>query len=332
MLQEGDIDILCICETWLDSSIDDKYISVPRYKILRYDTGRGGGSCLFVREHLKVSIITPDIDREEGVDDILVQIQHRTFASFIVGCVYRHPKAKVSSFTYLSEVFKLMCLKNKPIFIVGDFNDDLFMRGNNVTKIISNLNLKQVIDKPTRITPFSSTLLDLLITNKKDMIVSSIADHEMLLIVLDIVKPRPKLPTITYRSRKNYSQDIFCNLLLNESSTLNNVWNTDNVNTQVEIFTETFIKCLDVCAPVVTIELTRPAAPWIDDNLKTLNTEKNHLQSELKNNRSDFALSDQFKQAKGGYTRSILLSVKILSLFSTIFYCQYRGHTFTTKY
>ena len=163
--------------------------------------------------------------------------------------------------------------EKKPIFIVGDFNDDLFMRGNNFTRIISNLNLKQVIDKPTRITPFSSTVLDLLITSKKDMIVSSvvspspIADHEMLLIVLDTVKPRPKLPTITYRSRKNYSQDMFCNLLLNESSTLNDILNIDNVNTQVEIFTETFTKCLVVCAPVVTIELTRPAAPWIDDNL-----------------------------------------------------------------
>ena len=70
MLHERDIDILCVCETWLNSSVNDKFINIPNFKIIRYDTGRGGGSCIFVRDHLSVTLLSPDVDRMEGVDDV----------------------------------------------------------------------------------------------------------------------------------------------------------------------------------------------------------------------------------------------------------------------
>ena len=91
---------------------------------------------------------------------------------------------------------------------------------------------------------------------------------------------------------------MFCNLLLNHSYVLNNILNTDNANLQVIILTETFNECLDQCAPIVTVEITRPFAPWIDENLRTLIAEKNSLQSELKTNRSNLELANQFKQYK----------------------------------
>ena len=69
----------------------------------------------------------------------------------------------MASFGYISDVFKNVLLRKKPVFIMGDFSDDLLARGNNVNKIVNNLNLKQVVDKPTRITRNSSTLLDAVI-------------------------------------------------------------------------------------------------------------------------------------------------------------------------
>ena len=304
MLHERDIDILCVCETWLNSSVNYKFINIPNFKIIRYDTGRGGGSCIFVRDHLSVTLLSPDVDRMEGVDDVWVQIQHRKFASFIVGCVYRHPKAGAPSFLYLSEIFKIICLKNKPVFILGDFNDDLYTRGNNMNKIINNLSLKQLVSKPTRITLNSSTLLDLVITNRKEMVISSsvfpspVADHELLSIVLNLRKPKPKPQIVTYRCRKNYDQNIFCNLLLNETTTLNSILNTDNVSSQVIILTDTFNKCLNICAPLTTAEIARPFAPWIDETLKDSIVAKNNLQLMLKNDRSNLMLAHQFKEDK----------------------------------
>ena len=57
-----------------------------------------------------------------------------------------------------------MSLRNEPIFILGDINDD---------QLVRNLSLSQIIDKPTHIPTNSSTLLDVVITNKSDMIIKS---------------------------------------------------------------------------------------------------------------------------------------------------------------
>ena len=72
--------------------------------------GNGGGSCIFIRDNFNVKSISFNIDRVEGVDDVWIQVQHKEFPSFIVGCVYRYPGAKAPSFSYLSEVFKSECL------------------------------------------------------------------------------------------------------------------------------------------------------------------------------------------------------------------------------
>ena len=304
MLHEENIDILCICETWLDSSIDDKFIKISNFSVVRFDAGRGSGVCIYIREGLSFSCMSTGVDKFEGVEDVWVQVQLRKFPSFVIGCVYRHPKALVESFAYLSNVFSNIILRKKPIFIMGDMNDDLFIRGSNLNKLIKDLNLKQLIDSPTRITKNTSTLLDVFITNRTDMIIkadaepSNVADHELISAVINIRKPKHEPIMRTFRSHRNYSQNLFCSLLLDKAHTLNAILNTDNVNYQVSTFTEVFNNCLDECAPIVTKEITRPPAPWIDDNLKKCISEKNELKSRLKNDRLNQALSDSFKETK----------------------------------
>ena len=92
--------------------------------------------------------------------------------------------------------------------------------------------------------------------------------------IINTRKPKPKPLTVTYRCRKNYNANIFCNLLLNEIPTLNGISNTDNVNQQVHIFTDTFNVSLNRCAPIITREITRPFAPWIDEDLRRYNNHK----------------------------------------------------------
>ena len=197
-----------------------------------------------------------------------------------------------------------MCLKNKALFILGDFNDDYLKTGNHLGKICKSLDLKQIIEKPTRITQHSRTLLDLIIANNVDMIVQSdvipspIADHEVTSMLINIRKPKNKPVIRTYRCRKNYTQDLFCNLLLNENLTLNDILYTDNVNIQVDILTVTFNKCLNECAPIVTREITRPFSPWINQALRRIIDNKNVLKLRLKNDRANISLHNQFKLEK----------------------------------
>ncbi len=80
--------------------------------------------------------------------------------------------------------------------------------------------MTQIINKPTRITSTSATLLDLVITNKPDVILSQdvvpqvIADHDLVYVVLNVRKPRKQPVVKTFRNMKNYDKDTFCSLLL----------------------------------------------------------------------------------------------------------------------
>ena len=213
LLNDSDIDILCISETWLLPEMQNSFIGIQGYSIFRCDGGRGGGVCIYVRDNMKVTVLTPSIEKPPYVEDLWMAIQYKHFPSFIVGCVYRHPHALNDSFNYLSDIFSYMCLRNKPLLILGDFNDNLLCPDNKMRNLIQTLHLVQLIERPTRITASSSTLLDLIITNKSnfvahsDVVSCSIGDHELITATVNIRKEKHPPPVKTFRSLENYSQD-----------------------------------------------------------------------------------------------------------------------------
>ena len=215
LIEEMNYDLLCVSETWLESNVPDAYINIPGFNVYRCEYGRGGGNCIFYRNDLKVTLLETNLDKVEGVEDVWVSVQNRKLPSIIIGSVYRHPKASVISFEYMYDVFKMMCMKNKPLFIFGDINDDMFFKNNKLSKILKSLNLIQIIDKPTRITNTSSTLIDVIITNRGDLVLNSdvlpspIADHELISLNVDIKKPKRKKETKTFRCLSQYSPIVF---------------------------------------------------------------------------------------------------------------------------
>ncbi len=146
-------------------------------------------------------------------------MQCRKLPTIIIGCVDRHPKALAASFDYIRDVFRMVCLRDKSVFILGDFND-LFLKGNNVSKIIKNNNLTQVIDKATRTTSTSANLLDLIITNKPDVLLSHdvvplvIADDDLVSIVINVRKPRKLSVVKVFRDLKTMIKTHFVRYFL----------------------------------------------------------------------------------------------------------------------
>ena len=76
--------------------------------------------------------------------------------------------------------------KNRGIILMGDFNIDYNVDNKKEFKLIINeFGFKQLVDKATRTTNISSTLIDLIITNFPDNISfvnvfqTSISDHDM---------------------------------------------------------------------------------------------------------------------------------------------------------
>ncbi len=158
-----------------------------------------------------------------------ISIQCRKLPSVIVGSIHRHPKAPQETFDYLHEVLRHLSLRNKGLYVLGDLNDDWLTSGNK----LSAKKLYQIIDKPTRVTPQSATLLDILITNKQHTIIhtdvtpSTIADDDQITAMINITKPK-KLPvTRTARHLGAYSKEYLCNALIAAEPAIRNIPLTD---------------------------------------------------------------------------------------------------------
>ena len=68
------------------------------------------------------------------------------------------------------------------------------------------------------------------------------------------------------RNYANYSHENFQIKLMQLSNQLNLMYETDNVDTQVQILTYYFLQALYSCAPFEVKLLKRPPARWMTEN------------------------------------------------------------------
>ena len=274
LIKSSKLDILCVSETWLLSSMPSRFVDIDGFTIYRCDEGNGGGACIYVRNELTAVQLHLGLTYSKDIQDIWLRVQSRKFPSVIVGTMYRHPKGHVDSYEYISNSLQKESLYNKPIFLFGDLNDDLLIPNAKLQKLIKDVHFHQIINEPTRITPTSRTLLDVIITNKVDIVLSSVvsscnfSDHDMIFAEINIEKPPKQIEIKTFRSLKNYSSEAFCNELIKYTALLNNLLDTDDINQQVKVLTSVFMTCLNSIAPIVTKKIHRPPAPWMTDEIK----------------------------------------------------------------
>ncbi len=82
---------------------------------------------------------------------------------------------------------------------------------------------------------------------------------------------------------------------MSEYHSFNKILDTNNVNHQVDIFNENVIKCLDVCAPVVTEEVKRPYSSWFTDERRDAVSKKDATYDSLKRDRANMILLEQYR-------------------------------------
>ncbi len=138
-----------------------------------------------MRNSLSVTPLRSHTEKQApGIEDVWVTVQHRKFLSVIIGCIYRHPEAPSELFDYIQEILRSTCLRKKAFFVFGDLNDDFLCDKSRLRNIVTNVKLSQAITCPTRTPSDSVALLDVVITNKPDAIITSdvlpcpIADHD----------------------------------------------------------------------------------------------------------------------------------------------------------
>jgi hypothetical protein len=204
----NDFDILVVTETHLDNQINDSDITLDSFPniIHRKDrSNRGGWLLIYSKNDISISRKS---ELENNFDEtIWVEIRSKG-QSFLLCNTYRPPCTDIDYWTRLTYAIELALQVNENIIITGDLNSNLLCSNNDkLIDLVNIFNLKNVIDKPTRINGNTSTLLDPIILsdtlncNYSDVlkIPRHISDHDAAIAFI-------KCPKAT---SKSFTRDIW---------------------------------------------------------------------------------------------------------------------------
>ena len=280
------IDIFSLSETHITTE-PNALFDIPGYSFINKNrtTGKGGGVAFYISDSL-VWKRRRDLENEK-LEILWLEIFPKKAKSFIIGVIYRPPdtsKYLAKNFTMLlNEMLTKVNDESKEMIITGDVNVNYL--DNKCNKEFKNtlhlFGFKQLISKPTRITQTTSTLIDIIATNKPNLISNteviptSIGDHEMIACTRKINNTKYEPKTITCRDYKNYD----ANALRNELNSVDwsAVCKISNVNLAWQRMKEILTTIFDKHAPRVEKKVKGKPSPWLTDEIKSTMNERNKL-------------------------------------------------------
>ena len=218
-------DMIAITETHLDKTVPDSALDINGMKLLRLDRkGRKGGGCaLYFAEHLQA---TQRKDLHfDSLEGIWLHIKFPS-STALFAVMYRPPDAD-HFFDLVNSLLEKAWLKSSNIFLMGDFNCDFSTKGllsantSKLPSIFEMFNMENVIQEATRQTITSSSLIDLIVTTRKDLVSATgvfplgISDHNLIYATIRLKNKRP--PPIIVKTRDYKRMDTRDRLMINDN-------------------------------------------------------------------------------------------------------------------
>ena len=168
-------DVISICETWIRPTHSGPYNNVDGYEFVSNSRKvcLGGGVAFYVRKSLQFNVINELFVMDEKIFESLFINEQVGNETIVCGAIYRSPVDHVTAHQdfrlQLTKCLEKLDVKRK-CYIFGDFNYDLAKSNENThvsdfTEVMLNHNFCSIINKPTRITNTSATVLDHIWTN-----------------------------------------------------------------------------------------------------------------------------------------------------------------------
>jgi hypothetical protein len=294
-----EFDIIVLTETWLNNNDNLDLYSLKGYHHEfnhRKFKKRGGGIGFYVRNNLRYKICEKfSISEERFMESFGLEININKNSIFRIIGIYKAPFVKIKEFNENFETF-LNNVGSTKTYILGDFNIDLLSNKDNLVQDFINImhmhSFSPIINKPTRITKTTATLIDNIWINSKSnnlyngIILNDTTDHFPIFLTERHTK-------VQYRHETKYTtkrqlKDHNITSLKNDLSILkwHNVLKCQNPEEAFNIFDETFLKYLNKNCPIklCKISTSNNDKKWITNKLKNACRKKHSLYKEyLKN-------------------------------------------------
>ena len=228
----------------------------PGYRIFRLDLiGKTGtGVCAYVKSVLKVEVLK-DLTgiTESGLHQLWIQVQNKKLFSLLVCIIYRPHDIGVACLEneLMPKYIQALSL-NRDIVVTGDLNCHLLSenpRRDALRSFCATVNVTQLIDKPTRVTETSRSLLDIIMVSHpalaklSGVLEVTISDHFFVFVDINLKSPKQAPTYVVTRSFRNYKADQFATDIAHIP------WDTinlrDSVDDRLDTFNDLFLACLE---------------------------------------------------------------------------------------
>lgn len=158
--------------------------------------------------------------------------------------------------------------------------------GRNLIDICDIYNMDCLIDKPTRVSQSSQTLIDVILTNNKRRFLSSgvlephLSDHSLVYAIMRTSAPPLRSRKILCRSFKNYNRDKFANDLALTPFHVASIF--DDVDDQAWAFTKLLTDVIDIHAPVKQFHVICGHVPYMTPQWRRAIRHRNRLWKKYK--------------------------------------------------
>ena len=175
-------------------------------------------------------------------------------------------------------------LKSDAIMIIGDLNYDYQteLPTNHVHYIESLFDVKQLVETPTRVTPTSSSLIDIILSSIPEnhlctkVIPVTLSDHYLIFTSVQTSKKEVNNHrTVRFRSYKTFDTSRFLSDLKEELDAMPLC--ESDINQSWIMFKELFLRICDAHAPFKTMRLKSRYSPWFTPELVDLMYERDHV-------------------------------------------------------
>ena len=177
-----EFDFIIVTETWLESSLNVG-LDIPGYVSEHiFRNKHGGGISIFYLPIYSVSKISELSTINDCFESLFLNIKCNNHETICLGGVYRPPSCSLTQFNHSFRDTILSKLSFKNLLLAGDFNVNLLKENPSLAErdfnnLLSEFNLYQLIQFPTRVTPESSSLIDHIWTTISPISFSSVTDY-----------------------------------------------------------------------------------------------------------------------------------------------------------
>ena len=294
-LNRTGMDLFATSETNIHKNTPKSVFEIPNYRFYHKDrVGNRGGSGIYIKKEIPAKYIPIQYEHEK-FEVCAVEVTINKVKVAVVS-IYKSPSVNYHVYSLIFEALQALIVKYNHVVILGDLNIDFLNKETPKYKffksqIVEPLGLTQLIQKPTRITKNTQSLIDLiLVSSPQNVKFSDVTvcpfevDHDLIYMAYNFKKVKFKPRIITKRIMKDFSADEFKDKL--NLAPWGNIYAVpqNDVDNQIVILENIFNNVLNDVAPVKSFRVTRPPSPWLTDDLKKLMEDRDKLKSAFKKN------------------------------------------------